>query len=178
MAFAAIFPELIFAYPLIPNLLAVIKDQMDEALTWAKTQNLCAETTPVFARHLESTMISESGALPAVALKETAITPVLNADGAMVEVELEIDMFLMVRGSEPNGLALVLDTYLLALSQLWYQTETATLFAGYHQSAKVIGSSRRDIEAIVCDEIDRSEQKQGFYYRTALMRLKTSFVCA
>lgn len=179
MAFSPSVNELKFAYPLLSNWLGIIRADFAEALTWAKTANGYTGATPDFVRHLESARINGETEVPVVAVRAVGATPTLNENQTLVEVVVEFDTFLMIGGSNPDTLSYTIDTYVLALSQLWYQAVTDQLFASYHDSAKRIGNSTRELLGVAFGEnvTDDEKIRKGQYRRTALLRMETKFYC-
>lgn len=178
MAFSAAYTELIFHYPLVSNLLSVIRTDFADALAWAKTKNGYAGATPVFATHLQCADLSEDTLTPAIALHPIVIEPELSLDAGRHTVQLAINAMLMLSGGEVNDLSHKLDTYVLALAQLWHSTASGVLFAGYHASARAVGGNRREIVQIPLGEDDQVKVRKGKYFRTALIGLLTSYECA
>lgn len=175
MAFDPAYTELIFHYPLCANLEAIIRADFADALAWAKTKNGCTGTTPTFVVHLQCADISEDTLTPAVAIHPTVIEPEVSLDRARITTQLAVNVMIMISGGEPNELSVKLDTYVLAMAQLWLSAPSAELFAGYHLAAKAIGGNRREIVQIPLGEDDQPKARKGKYFRTALVGLLTSF---
>lgn len=179
MAFSAIHTELRLAYPLISNWLAIIRADFAAALAWAKTQNGYTGTTPNIARHLESVRVNEETETPVIALRVVSADCVEQENSPLVEVVIEFDNFLMIGGTDPDDLSRAIDAYALALSELWYQADDATLFNGYAASSKVVGGSMREILGLSLGENVTNDERirKGQYKRTALLRMQATFYC-
>lgn len=177
MAFNPLYTELILHFPLVPNFLGIIRADFADALTWAKTKTLYAGSTPDFAVHLQCSDLSEDTKTPAIALHPLTAQPELSDDYRIIN-KLAINAMIMLSGEEPNDLAHALDTYALALAQLWLSAASSELFVGYHASAKRVGGNRREVIEVPYGEDDAPKVRHGKYFRTAIVGLMTGFECA
>lgn len=177
--FTPVVTELRYAYPLVRNWLTIIRATASDALDWAKAQNGYSGATPVYVRHLESARVNDDTEVPVVAVRPMSVLTDLNDDKTLVQVNVEMDTFIMIGGENPDTLSFALDTYVLALSQTWYQATGANLLAGYHASAQQVGDSMRNLTAINYGENVMGDEKvrKGQYRRTALMIMDVTFYC-
>lgn len=179
MAFAPIHSELRLSYPLIGNWLQIIRDDFTTALAWAKLQNGYTGQTPDIARHLESIRVSDETETPVIALRVVSADCLEQENSPLVEVVVEFDNFLMVSGADPDDLSRAIDTYALALAELWFQSDEAQLFSGYAAGAVSVGGSTRQILGMGFGENVANDERirKGQYRRTALLRMQTTFYC-
>ena len=177
MAFDPLYAELRLHHPMLVNLLGIIRADGNAALQWAKTQQGYSGSIADFAVYLECADISQDTLTPVVALHATGAEP-SRADDVLLNVPLDFNLMLMISGDEPNDVDKQLSVYVLAMSQLWYSCESSDLFSGYHASAKQIGGNRRAIVGIAYGEDDAPKVRKGKYFRTAILALRTDFMCA